>query len=413
MIPRAHSGALPLVLAIASALATLHCSPGAQRPADAVVPGPELVEMEPRVARVLQEARQAVLASRDSAEAWGELGSLYDAHMLTDLAETCYRRAGTLAPDDFRWVYLLAIVREIQGADAPELRQRFGRASAIRPEYAPLHVRLGDALWRRGEYEEARDQLRRAIELSPEIAMAHRRLGQVLLALGQAQEAAEQLGQAVTLEPGDLAARSALAQALMRLGRTEEAREARDGARGLEPVSVLNDPVYGAQVFMRSMNSGRAFARATAAIRAGAYDRAVEDLRLVLEVRPDDASVHYWTGTAYQQLGDIRLATTHLTRAVKLAPGMVQARLQLGQLLVLHGRHAEALEQYQRAGSLRPLDADGHYGLGLAYAGLGREAQAQKQFRAATRLDPGHLASSRIESHSTGSGAVVDESSSQ
>ena len=48
--------------------------------------------------------------------------------MLTDLAETCYRRALALEPEEFRWVYLLAIVREIQGAEIEELRELFDRA---------------------------------------------------------------------------------------------------------------------------------------------------------------------------------------------------------------------------------------------------------------------------------------------
>ena len=366
------------------------------------VPDPDLSAMEPQVGRLLQQAREAVLSGRDSADAWGELGSLYDAHMLTDLAEICYRRALSLDPDDFRWVYLLAIVREIRGAEIVELRELFDGAAAIRPSYAPIHVRIGDSLWRRGHYEEARDELRRAIELTPDSAMAHRRLGQVLLALGDTRGAAEQLTRAVKLEPRDLAAYSGLAQALMRLGQTERAREVRESARGLEPVAALDDPVYGSQVFMRSMNSSRAFARATAAIRQGAFGHAIEDLGVVLEVRPDDASAHYWMGTAYQRIGELQPAMTHLLQAVRLKPGMVQARLQLGELLCGQSRYAEGVEQYERAAALRPLDADGHYGLGLAYEGSERLAEAQDHYRAAVQLDPGHVARSRLAGDDAG-----------
>ena len=214
------------------------------------------------------------------------MGSLYDAHMLGDMAEGCYVRAQELDPADFRWVYLHAVVREIQGADEKELSALFERAAEIRPDYVPLYVRLGDGLARRGRYSEARESLERALELAPQTAMAQRRLGQVLLALGDAQAAAKHLARAVTLEPRDLTAYSGLAQALMRMGQTERAHAVRERARGLEPVIALDDPVYGSQVFMRNMSSGRAFARATAALRAGAPELAVEDLQRVLQVRP-------------------------------------------------------------------------------------------------------------------------------
>jgi Flp pilus assembly protein TadD len=353
------------------------------------LPDPDLSGMEPQVVRLLVEAREAVRAQPDSGEAWGELGSLYDAHLLTDLAETCYRRAHELAPAEFKWVYLLAVARELQGADVAELTELFGQAAELAPDYAPLRVRLGDALWRRNRYEEAREELRRAVEMAPDSAMAHRRLGQVILTIGDAREAVRHLVRSVELEPQDLAAHSALARALMRTGETERARAIRERARGLEPVTALQDPVYGEQVFMRNMSSSGAFARGTAAVRQGAYEQAIRDLTLVLELRPDDASAHYWIGTAHQGSGRAAPAVNHLSRAVELDPAMAKARRQLGTLLTLEGRYADAVEHYERAAALEPLDADAHYGLGLAYEALGRPAAARRHFEAATRLASG------------------------
>ena len=120
------------------------------------VPDPDLGGMEPQVAALLREARQAVLSAPDSADAWGGLASAYDAHSLFDLAEIGYRRAVELAPRDFRWTYLRAIVREINGAEKEEVVALFGRAAELRPDYAPIYVRLGDALSRRGVNREAR-----------------------------------------------------------------------------------------------------------------------------------------------------------------------------------------------------------------------------------------------------------------
>jgi len=372
--------AIPSSLIVLSFALSLGC------PAPVHVPDPDLSGMEPQVVRGLAAARDDVLARPELGQAWGELGSLYDAHLLTDLAEVCYRQAHALAPDEFRWVYLLAIAREIQGADVDEMEQLFGRAAELDPGYAPLYVRFGDALWRRGRFEDSRVELRRAIDLAPGIAMAQRRLGQVELALDDSEQAVRHLTRAVELEPRDLAAHSALAQALTRLGRTDEARRIRERSRDLEPVAALDDPVYGRQVFMRNMTSSGAFARGTAAVRQGAYDQALADLTPILRIRPDDASLHYWIGTAHQGLGRAEPAIDHLSRAVELDPAMAMARRQLGMLLTLGERYADAIEQYERAVALEPLDADSHYGLALSYRALGRAPDARQHFEAASRL---------------------------
>ena len=65
-------------------------------------------------------------------------------------------------------------------------------------------------------------------------------------------------------------------------------------------------------------------------------------------------------------MDQVALALTHLFRAVELQPGLVAARLQLAALLLAEGRHAEAVEQYERAEALRPLDAEARLGLELA-----------------------------------------------
>ena len=158
---------LATLVIVAGLLVSLGCGgqPGSEAP---VPPDPDLAGMEPQVADLLRGARQSVVADQSSAEAWGVLGAAYDAHGLMIVAELCYRRAHELAPEDFKWAYLLAVVREIQGADHAEVVELFGRAARIRPDYAPIYVRLGDALSLRGEHEAARDAFHRALRLEPQ-----------------------------------------------------------------------------------------------------------------------------------------------------------------------------------------------------------------------------------------------------
>jgi len=348
-------------------------------------PDPDTGAMEPQVAELLLAARAEVLES-GSAENWGTLGAVYDAHGLLAEAEACYRRAGELDPAVFDWVYLLAVVREVRGAETDEVVAQFDRADLLRPGYPPIRIRLGAALALRGEHGRARAAFERALSVAPTSAVAHRGLGQALLALDDAARAAEHLARAAELQPRDLSAHAGLAQAYMRLGRPEQAQIAVERSRGLQPIDAMDDPVYGARVFMRSVSSSRAFSRAQAAMRIGAWQQAVEDLALVLRARPVDASTHYWKATAHLRLEQNQPALAHLRRAVEIDPGLVAARVQLGHLLVAEGRYPEALEQFERASTLRPLDAASHIGLARAYEATGRASEAREHREAARRL---------------------------
>jgi len=355
------------------------------------VPDPDLSAMEAPVAQALAEARAKVVGQPSSAEGWGELAAAYDAHLLNDLAQLCYRRAVELEPTDFRWNYLLAIVREIDGADADEIQAAFGEAAALRSDYAPLHVRLGDGLWRRREFEAAQVSLRRALELAPETAMAHRRLGQLLLAQGDTAKAAEALARAATLEPRDRTAYVALAQALEIQGLSQQAAAIRMRAEGLEPVTALDDPVYEDEVAARNQSTSGLFADGTASVRGGDYAQGVARLQRVVERQPEHASARLWLGVGQRGLGRTAEAEEQLRRAAELEPSMVQAQIQLAGVLMEQARFGEAVQRMERAEQLMPLSADGEYGLGRALRELGREAAARDRFERALRLQPDHV----------------------
>ncbi len=282
------------------------------------VPEPDAGRMEPQVARLLAEARAGVLARKDSAEAWGDLGSLYDAHGLFDSAETCYRHAAELDPSDFRWTYLRAVASDMRGAGADELIALFEAAGRLDPGYAALHARLGEALARHGRNPEARERLERASALAPESATIQRMLGQVSLALGDLATSERHLLRAAELEPRDQSAHSALAQLYMRRGDAPRAEQSAARAAELERINLLDDPVYDRWVFSRAMTPSRALARARIRLRDAEYGAAAHDLEAVLAARGGDADTHALLGEAYAALGRTEEATRQFERALAL-----------------------------------------------------------------------------------------------
>jgi tetratricopeptide (TPR) repeat protein len=112
------------------------------------------------------EADRRVREEPRSAEAIGRLGMLYHAYAFIDEAQTSYRIARELAPDDFRFVYYAAKLEKTafayEGAEA-----LFRSALAMKPDDAELWAELGDLYLMWNRREDAETHLAKAHELDP------------------------------------------------------------------------------------------------------------------------------------------------------------------------------------------------------------------------------------------------------
>ena len=84
------------------------------------VPRPDLSRVEDDVRRALEHARQELNAQlahalgdrRSAAEAFGNTGLLYQAHLMLAEAAACYRNAALLDPENYRWPYYLGYLEQ-------------------------------------------------------------------------------------------------------------------------------------------------------------------------------------------------------------------------------------------------------------------------------------------------------------
>lgn len=352
------------------------------------VPRPDTGEMLPRVARLIDEARAGVQRAAGSAEAWGRYGQVCDAHRLFAEAEVCYRRAAALAPKDFRWAYLLAVVREARGAPGLEICDLYRQALQLDPGYPAVHYRLGEILLEQGRPQEARDAFAGAVALDPSLAVAHRGLAQAMLALGDPQQALEHLQEARRLGPEDRAVHAAMAQAYMRLGRPDLAAGAAARARRATVLRSVPDPVR-SQVEALGMSPQHCIDRAAAMMDKGDYAGVVENLSIVAEVEPDNAEVHLHLGMAYAAMDRPDDAIRHLAMARRNAPDDIEITMQLAAALAGRGDVDEAVDLFADAALLAPGDPRTHANLGAALAQRGDTEAAIEHFREALRVDPG------------------------
>ncbi|MCH7812679.1 MAG: tetratricopeptide repeat protein, partial [Planctomycetes bacterium] len=353
--------------------------------------------------------------------AWGHLGAVCDAHSLDETAVICYRQARTLAPGDFRWTYLEAVVLEELGADLASIEAAFTRAIELRPDYVAAHVRLADALARRGVLESAQAAYRKAVRLDPELVAAHRGLGQVSLSMDDPLAAIEHFQRALKLAPDDGASRAAVAQAYHRLGQHERAEQAASQVRGSGAAPEMADPVR-QTVIALGVSSTLCFQRAMRLFKQERYPEAIKDLKIVKAVHPSDLKVTLLLSTAYLRTGRIDAAISLLTtelrdrddarvlharlaellmrrnrvdqaiRHFRLAvkgPGSNAAvRAMLASALARGGDLDGAIVEFERASAEGELDATGCYNWGYALRQGGNIEQAVAKFREAIRLQP-------------------------
>ena len=93
-------------------------------------------------------------------------------------------------------------------------------------------------------------------------------------------------------------------------------------------------------------------------------------------------------GSALRELKQFDQAEAEYKRALSLRPQYLDARLNLGSLLLQRGRTAEAIVNLENARRLQPNDATTHVSLALALMKNGQASKAAAEFNHALQLAP-------------------------
>ncbi|HKI26843.1 MAG TPA: tetratricopeptide repeat protein [Candidatus Sulfotelmatobacter sp.] len=98
-----------------------------------------------------------------------------------------------------------------------------------------------------------------------------------------------------------------------------------------------------------------------------------------LEIDPNNASAEYVLGDLAKNENDMAAAIRHFSRAAKLDTGFSDAYLAWGMALNSEKRFSEAIPPLETYESQAPDSPTGHFQLALAYAGVGRKADANRE----------------------------------
>lgn len=304
------------------------------------------------------------------------------------------------------------------------------------PDRADVRSNLGAAYARLGRNAEAIEQYRRALAGEDPDPAIRFNLGLALFKAARFPEAAEELAGVVEKQPQNKGARLLLAESHLQQGQSakvvellapHEAAYAEDRAYAYLLGSALvreNDLKRGQVLLDRVLRGGDSaetrLLMGAAQLRAGDPQAARDELRRAAELNPSLPGVHSLLGQALQRMADASGAEAAYRRALEQHPNDFDANLQLGNIRRDEGRNDEALAYLTRAARLRgddpgvrqalgslylatgdfqkacdaleplvrqaPEFQQGHVLLAMAYARLGRTADAERERAAARKL---------------------------
>ena len=122
--------------------------------------------------------------------------------------------------------------------------------------------------------------------------------------------------------------------------------------------------------------------------RRGETDAAIEYFREAGRLRPTDATVHLSLGGALMQKGHVDEAVALYRDGLKLRPNFPNLHFNLGVALIHERKIGEAISELTKAVELRPWYTEAYAALGGALVLQGRQDEAVVQYQKALRLNP-------------------------
>ncbi len=282
---------------------------------------------------------------------------------------------------------------------------QYRRALQLRPDLAPLHLNLGLAYFKMREWAPAVGEFDAFLRGEPGHRQSRQLRALALLELEKYPEAALAFEE---LLPGDVSVQLGLATAYLRSDRVAQAQKIltpllEQGSSGEVWLTVgqalfVEDRLDEAMEALRKARGlqpglpGLGLHLGAVHWRLRQRAEAIAEWRAELRAQPGNAEAQFTLGAALAMSGGDKIEAERWLRAsLQKKPKHARANYQLGKL-VWERRSAEAVTCLERSIAADPEYREAHYLLGRVYQGLGRKAEAAREFAAVSRLSAKELA---------------------
>jgi tetratricopeptide (TPR) repeat protein len=380
---------MPAVAGPALLLVVLAAIPPAQSDQSPVPPLPNVaLETFPPAAReaVSRLSREAAARPAD-AHAAGSLGRILHAWEQFESAHQAYERAAALAPTEFEWNYLDALVlQRLARLDAATGALR--RALAARPDYLPARLRLAEVLLDAGDLQESERLFAPLTRIPATEPAAETGLGRISASRAQYEDAIGHFERAVALFPELGAAHYALARAYRAVGRIADAERAaaahaRYGARWPR----LDDPVLASVSSLRE-DARAALARGVTLAESGDVKGAVAAHEAALAKDPSFTQAHANLVGLYGRLREWQKAEEHYNAAAGRGWDDAEVYYDYGIVLGMQEKWEAAAEAYRKALAANPLHVPARNNLGQILERARDFSGAANEYRQAVEARP-------------------------
>jgi TolB-like protein len=269
---------------------------------------------------------------------------------------------------------------------------RFERAIAIDPDFAPAHAALASVYGTLGAWEfgvlppaealeKAKAAAARALELDPQLAAGRTAVGYTRLHFDWNPDAAcSAFDEAIALNPAWVDAHHWHSHALCAAGRFPESLAACRRIVDLDPLNPLMHAHVAWHHYM-----------------AGAFPDALSQSERVVRMEPAFHWGHFFAGWALERLGRAAEAVAALQKAVECSAGSPVMRAALGHALAVTGDRRGALALARDLERLRAGKGLFAYELGVIHAALGDRDQGFTWLARAVQERSGWIAYLKVD----------------
>ncbi len=322
------------------------------------VPRPNLEYADDAVRFALQEARELLdslrakpgAGSGELANAFGETGLLYHAHLAFEAAKACYLNAALLAPDDFRWPYYVAYLHQ-QNGRLDQAAAYYSEALALNPDWDAARLRLGQIRLEQGQWDRAGAVLDRLAGVPAFRGAALFGAGRLAYARREFERARDLLEEALAVSPQASRIHYTLALTYRALGDLEKARYHLSRRGDAEP--VFPDPLI---ADLEALTTGQrtTFHSAMNAVYQKQYALAVRIFREGLRRDPQNLDARVSLARSLYLGGDREGAEAELKAVLEVASERPLANFLLGALLQEDGLTDQAIARFRATLRVEP-----------------------------------------------------------
>lgn len=122
--------------------------------------------------------------------------------------------------------------------------------------------------------------------------------------------------------------------------------------------------------------------------RRGDAQKAIEEFRKAIEIKPNYADAYHNLANTYQEMGRAEEAIENYKKAIEFNPRLWQSYQNLGALYFQKGQMEQAEEYFKKVVEVNSADSNSYANLGFLYLVWGKKKEARGNFEEALRIEP-------------------------